>query len=413
MTKILYVSQFYPPENIAGAFRAHEHAQKWSQDGHDVTIMTGWPNYPLGRIFDGYKPCLLEESFDGAVRLLRSKLIARPNTNLLGRIANGCSFLFFGAINVLFNGRKIGNDYDVVLASSGTIFAGYVGLLYAKTRRVPLVAEFRDLTFEQMMATGQTQASWKVRIMRVLELYFARSADRVVVLTEGFRKALAVCGVGVDKIDVVPNGADVQSVDKVVSARGIRLGYFGTLGLSQNIAETLELAALIERVAAEPVRYTLIGEGAARHEVENALRSGYPFAKLLHGMPPEQLERYYRECDLTFVSLQRSDSFRATIPSKIFQSFARGVPVLFVGPDGEAAEIIRDAGAGLVLCGSDEDNERALRVFFGDPDWRQRLAAMGECAQKMMQESYSREVLAERMLKVLCSTSKTERSDAR
>lgn len=169
-------------------------------------------------------------------------------------------FLFFGAINVLFNGRKIGNDYDVVLASSGTIFAGYVGLLYAKTRRVPLVAEFRDLTFEQMMATGQTQASWKVRIMRVLELYFARSADRVVVLTEGFRKALAVCGVGVDKIDVVPNGADVQSVDKVVSARGIRLGYFGTLGLSQNIAETLELAALIERVAAEPVRYTLIGE---------------------------------------------------------------------------------------------------------------------------------------------------------
>lgn len=207
------------------------HAQKWSQDGHDVTIMTGWPNYPLGRIFDGYKPCLLEESFDGAVRLLRSKLIARPNTNLLGRIANGCSFLFFGAINVLFNGRKIGNDYDVVLASSGTIFAGYVGLLYAKTRRVPLVAEFRDLTFEQMMATGQTQASWKVRIMRVLELYFARSADRVVVLTEGFRKALAVCGVGVDKIDVVPNGADVQSVDKVVSARGIRLGYFGTLGL--------------------------------------------------------------------------------------------------------------------------------------------------------------------------------------
>ena len=87
--------------------------------------------------------------------------------------------------------------------------------------------------------------------------------------------------------------------------------------------------------------------------------------------------------------------------------------MLFVGPDGEAAEIIRDAGAGLVLCGSDEDNERALRVFFGDPDWRQRLAAMGECAQKMMQESYSREVLAERMLKVLCSTSKTERSDAR
>lgn len=406
MTKILYISQFYPPESIASAFRAHEHAQKWSRDGHDVTVMTGWPNYPLGRIFDGFKPCLLEESRDEKVRLLRSKLIARPNTNLFGRIANGCSFLFFGVANVLFNGRKVGRGYDVVLASSGTIFAGYIGLLYAKTHRVPLVAEFRDITFEQMMATGLSPSSWKVRIMRALELRFARSADRVVVLTEGFRKSFTGYGIDASKIDVVPNGADVQSAAKVVSDREVRLGYFGTLGLSQNIPKTLELAALIERVSAVPVRYTLIGEGAARHEVENALCSGYPFAELHHGMSPEQLERYYRECDLTFVSLQRSDSFRATVPSKIFQSFARGVPVLFVGPDGEAAEIIRDAGAGLVLCGSDEDNEKVLRAFFGDPDWRQRLAAMGERAQKLMQESYSREVLAERMLKVLCGIAK-------
>ena len=102
--RILYFSQFYPPESIAGAFRAAEHAEAWVERGAEVTVFTGWPNYPTGSVFAGYDVRMLAEETVSGVRVLRSKLVARPNTNVFRRVVNGMSFLVYGAANILFNG---------------------------------------------------------------------------------------------------------------------------------------------------------------------------------------------------------------------------------------------------------------------------------------------------------------------
>jgi len=401
--KVIYFTQFYPPESIAAAFRAHEHARYWSKGNNTITVFTGYPNYPTGRVFDGYQISSLEQTEDEKVCLLRSRIIAMSNKSFLGRIVNGLSFSFFGMMNSFLRKETVGTNYDVVFASSGPIFTVLLGSHFAKRNRLPLVVEFRDLSYAQLVATGASEDSFRVRLMKKLEVNAAKKADRVIALTHGFKSLLEEAGVSGEKIFVVPNGADPHPVVKTESYdNDVRFGYFGTMGLSQDVHGTLDLISSLANLPEIEVTYTLIGEGAERETIEQELADGkYCFASLLHGLPQNELEKYYGECDFTIVSLRNSDSFAATIPSKIFQSFARGVPVIFIGPEGEAANLIREADAGVVLCGSPEENEAKLKEFFLNGNYHDNLKAMGNNAIKLVEESFSREKLANQVLHVL------------
>lgn len=395
--RILYFTQFYSPENIAAAFRAKDHCDIWSASGHDVTVFTGWPNYPTGRLFDGYDMVRLREERIGRVRVFRSASKIQPNTSFKKRIESGISFILGGLKN-LGSESPVGADYDVVLVTCGTVFSAWLGVHYAKKHRLPLVVEFRDLTYKQMMATGSK--GLKVAAMKALELSFCRVADRVVVLTDGFKKDLAAENVSSEMMSVVPNGADVVPCEHQWH-RALRLGYFGTMGLSQNVPETVEYA---KRLAEKGLvsSYELIGEGAARAELEQMMDADkLGFLGLEHGIPMSELEARYASVDLTVVSLQKSKQFAGTIPSKIFQSFARGVPVLFIGPEGDASELVRRSRAGIVLCGSAEENIRELEDFASKEELVDELDRMSKSAVEFMTREYSRKIMAEKMTRIL------------
>ena len=399
---ILLVTQFYTPEHNAGAFRATDHAREWADRGHKVTVLTGWPHYPKGELFAGYSMTSLAEEFIDGVRVVRSRVVARPLTSSIRRIQNGVGFFTFGVANVLLRKKQIGDSFDVVVASSGTVFTGWLGWACAKAFRAPLVTEYRDLAFEQMVATGSRPNGLGVRLMRFCEVTLAKKSKRVVVLTNGFRSILAREGVDSSVMAVVPNGADPRPRKGHPAKEGLVFGYFGTMGISQDVPGTLGLAAVASEASGQDLRYILIGDGAARDTVNALLSSGsYSFAELMDGMPQEELEPYYGLCHMTVVSLRKSPRFEATIPSKIFQSFARGVPVLFSGPEGEAARIIKEAGAGLVLAGTREEDEELLRHFFSSGTWRDDIESMGIRALNVLKQSYSRSTLAGRMLEVV------------
>ena len=249
-----------------------------------------------------------------------------------------------------------------------------------------------------MMATGSK--GLKVAAMKALELSFCRVADRVVVLTDGFKKDLAAENVSSEMMSVVPNGADVVPCEHQWH-RALRLGYFGTMGLSQNVPETVEYA---KRLAEKGFvsSYELIGEGAARAELEQMIDADkLGFLGLEHGIPMSELEARYASVDLTVVSLQKSKQFAGTIPSKIFQSFARGVPVLFIGPEGDASELVRRSRAGIVLCGSAEENIRELEDFASKEELVDELDRMSKSAVEFMTREYSRKIMAEKMTRIL------------
>lgn len=397
--KILYFTQFYSPENIAAAFRAKEHSAVWVDEGHEVTIFTGWPNYPVGKLFSGYVMEKLGEEVIDGVRVFRSQLKIQPNTSFAKRIESGISFI----VNGLRNTRRdspVGEDYDVVLVTSGTVFAAWLGVHFAKKKGLPLVVEFRDLTYRQMIATGSSESSLKVRAMKALELSFCKAADCIVVLTDGFKKDLEAAGISGDNIAVVPNGADVVACRHAWDGP-LRLGYFGTMGLSQDVPATVEYVKRIV-ILGLASSYELIGEGAARDELEQLVATGdYGFLKLEHGVPMAELEPRYAGVHMTVVSLQKNAEFSGTIPSKIFQSFARGVPVLFIGPEGDASELVRRSGAGIALCGSEEEDISELEAFASRADLAGNLARMSDAAVVFVDREYSRRLMADKMIAVL------------
>lgn len=400
--KILYFSQFYKPESIAPAFRAAENSKLWMDMGHEVTVFTGYPNYPAGKIFEGYKPVLLSEENISGVKVLRSKLVAKPNTSTIKRLENALSYFFYGMINIFFNGNRIGKNYDVVLGTSGVVFNAWLAWIYASIHKKPFVFEIRDITYIQMQATGKSSNDLTVKGMRWLELYLCKKAKTIVAVTKGFKKTLVDEGIPAIKIKVVTNGVDVEQCKEVYNPRKkLILSYFGTLGISQNIADTFDYGKVISKIVKD-FEYLIIGEGAQKKDIEIMASSDrLSFVSIFPGVSAERLEPYYKDTQLSVITLKKTDNFKYTLPSKLFQIMGRGIAILFIGPEGEAAEIVRENNAGIVLTGTKENDLRLLSDFFAENDWREKLQVMGENGRKAVEKKYSRKKLAKYFLEVL------------
>ena len=410
--KVMYFSQFYYPESIAPSFRATENSKIWHELGNDVTIFTGYPNYPKGKIFDGYTPKLLDEEKINGVRVLRSKLIAKPNTSIIRRLENALSYFAYGIINIIFNGKKIGKDYNVVLGTSGVIFNAMLAELFARKNKIPFVLELRDITYLQMQATGKSKNSFFVKGMKWLELHLCKKAQKVVVVTNGFKKILIDEGISESKIEVITNGVDAKRSRNVDEYKNkFVLSYFGTLGISQNIANTFEYGKQINELI-DDFEYLIIGDGAQREKIINMSQnsSTYSFIKMLPGMPLDMLENYYSDTQLSVVTLNKTENFKYTLPSKLFQIMGRGIATLFIGPDGEATEIINKYNVGIALTGTKEKDIEKLKKFFSMSDWKERLKIMGDNGYSTVQKYYSREKLAKKYILLLESVAKNDSS---
>lgn len=398
--KILYFSQFYEPESIAPSFRATENARIWVNDDNDVTVFTGYPNYPTGKIFEGYNPKLLTEEMIAGVRVLRSKLVAKPNTSIVKRLQNALSYFFFGWFNLTFNAKRIKTDYDVVLGTSGIIFNALLAWIFAVRHHIPFVFELRDITYVQMQAIGKNKSSIVVRGMKWLELLLCRKATKVVVVTNGFKNILIEEGISSEKIAVITNGVDVENAKGPYdTGKKFVLSYFGTLGISQNIVETFGLAKVISEEV-DDFKYLIIGEGAQKAEIESAA-SKEKFIEMQPGMSASDLEPYYSNTQLSVITLKKSENFKYTIPSKLFQIMGRGIAVLFIGPNGESTEIIRKYNAGIALTGTTEENKALLKDFFSSANWNEKLKEMGENGRRAVERNYCRTKLANDYLYIL------------
>lgn len=396
--KILYFSQFYKPEYIAASFRAEENARAWVSMGHEVTVFTGYPNYPKGETFPGYEvKGMSVEEIDG-VKVVRSKISPSSNRTMGGRLKSALTFFFWGLFNTLFRGKKIGKGFHVVLGTSGIIFTALLGWLYAFFHRIPFVFELRDISWVQLQIGGKTEKSLSVRVMRFLEKFLCRRAKQVVVVTEGFRDVLAENGIPREKIAVITNGVDISPRPRKAQ-EGFTLSYFGTLGVSQNILATLPYAQVFSENT-EDFTYLLIGDGAQAAEIAAGVAE-HPYIQILPGMEAQKLESYYDTTRLGLVTLKKDPAFRHTLPSKLFQIMGRGIAVLFIGPEGEAARLVRRYGAGIALTGTVEEDLAELKAIVSRPGFGESLEQMGRRGAAAVSEHYNRTKLAETYAELL------------
>jgi len=240
--KILYVSQYFPPEMGATAARVSELARHWVQSGHQVTVLTGFPNHPTGVVLPEYRAkfrhLIYREDLDG-IDVLRTWLLPFPNRKAYERVLNYLSFCMSSSITGSFLPQP-----DVIIASTPQLFVGLSGWWLGRIRKAPFILEVRDLWPDSITASGMgKEGSMAIKALRATAGFLYRSCDHIVVVTPAFREDLvSKWAMPSEKISIVENGVETGlftpdgGKDTAKSALGIQgrfvVSYIGTLGLA-------------------------------------------------------------------------------------------------------------------------------------------------------------------------------------
>jgi len=390
--RILVVSQWFPPEPGGGPARFLEMAKVWLDLGHDVQVIAGMPNWPTGRIHDDYRRRLsVRERYDG-VPVVRTPVLRTRNEGAMRRLANHGSFVLSGSVA----GLRTAGRPDVVIATSPPLFAPLAGLLVARRHRIPFVLDVRDLWPDAIFALSDMDSRPVRGGLQYLERMLYRRSSAVVVVTEGF--AQPVRDRGAARVETIPNGVDLETFAPGPPDPSVRrnlgsddeliLLYAGTLGLAHGLDTVLEAA---RRLAGTRARFVFAGEGADRPRLEElAAAMGLGNVTFLPLQPRERMPDLYRAADVCLASLRPAELFNVTIPSKIFEIMGSGRPIV-AAVDGEAADIVRRSGAGVVAKpGSVEALEGSVRTFLDSPD----LDRMGAAGRRFVEGAFDRRALA-------------------
>src|SRR5271168_4016504 len=273
--KILYVSQYFPPEMGAPAARAAELSLHWARAGHDVTVLTGFPNHPTGVVPPEYRNefqrLVAHEQGDG-VNVVRTWLLPFPNRKAHERMLNYTSFCASAASTGLFLTRP-----DVVIATSPQLLVGLSGWWLARSKRVPFVFEVRDLWPESLAAVGMGEGnSLLYRSLAKIAGFLYRHADRIVVVTPAFEDYLVKhWRVPREKISVIENGVETHlfaptaatTLRKQLGAEEkFVVSYVGTMGMAHGLKTIIQAAAHLRDTNPEVV-FVMLGEGAEKQRI--------------------------------------------------------------------------------------------------------------------------------------------------
>jgi len=399
---ILFLTDNFPPEVNAPASRTFEHCREWVTAGHRVTVITCAPNFPAGKVFEGYRNKLWQcEDMDG-IRVIRVWTYITANEGFARRTLDFLSYMVMATVASLFVRRA-----DIIVATSPQFFTAVAGYMAGVLKRRPWVFELRDIWPESIRAVGAMKDSRILDWLERLELFLYRKAAGIVSVTEAFRTNLAARGIAQDKIAVITNGADTARLSPIakdaelMEKLGLQgkfiSGYIGTHGMAHALETLLEAAAILQK---RDLRHKLlmIG-GGARQEIlkAKARQMGLDNVIFTGMVPKEEIARYWSLLDVAIIHLKKEPLFTTVIPSKMFEAMALGIPIL-MGVDGEARQIVERHGCGVFF---EPENPRALVDALEDMKASpERMKGM-RLAGRRAALNYDRKRLALRMLALL------------
>ncbi|KAB0460968.1 glycosyltransferase family 4 protein [Vibrio kanaloae] len=376
---ILFLTDNFPPEGNAPATRTYEHAIRWVQAGHKVTVITCAPNFPEGKVFDGFKNRWYQTHDLDGINVVRVKTFITANEGFVKRILDYMSFMVTGFIAGLFQKKP-----DVIVATSPQFFCACAGWALSAVRRKPFVFELRDIWPASITAVGAMKDSFAIRMLERIEMFLYRRADSIVSVTHAFKKELIERGVDREKIEVVLNGVDLTKYEPSLSKyTGLAeqydlegkfvAGYIGTHGMAHGLEHIVDVAERLQNN--DDIRVVFAGGGAARQKVVDLVeKKQLKNVVLIDRQPKEMMPKLWSLCDVSLVPLVNSDLFKTVIPSKIFECMGMGIPTIMSVPEGEATAIIRDTNSGLVVESESVDQiTAAILQLHEDKELYQRI----------------------------------------
>lgn len=400
---LLFLTDNFPPEVNAPASRTFEHCREWVKQGHRVTVITCAPNFPKGKVFEGYRNRLWQSEVMEGVRVIRVWSYITANEGFAKRILDYISYMvsaFFASFFV----RKV----DLIIGTSPQFFTACAAYGVSLFKRRPWIFELRDIWPESIRAVGAMRESKLLDLLEKVELFLYRKATRIVSVTESFREKLIARGVDGSKIEVVTNGVDLsrfaprpkdEALEEELGLQGkFVAGYIGTHGMAHALETLLEAAQKLAALPGDRFRILLLGDGARKESLKKqAAEIGLTNLLFIDSVPKEEVSRYWSLLDLSIIHLRKSDLFKTVIPSKLFECMGMGIPVLH-GVEGESAEIVAREGCGVLF--EPENSDALLKAMLKLADDPQLYDEMRQKALEAAPK-YDRKLLAQKMLKIL------------
>ena len=346
--RILFITDNFPPEVNAPATRTFEHCKEWVQKGDRVTVITCAPNFPKGKVYEGYKNKLFQKEEMEGIEVIRVWSYISANEGFAKRILDFLSFAFMAFWVGLFK------KADVIIGTSPQFFTTWTAETLSFVKRKPWVFELRDLWPESIKAVGAISGDSKIfKTLEKIELRLYKRSSRVISVTNSFKENLISRGIDADKIRVVRNGANLERFSKRErhplweEKLGLKdkfvIGYVGTHGM----AHKLDFILRSWPKERSDLHLLLMGDGAEKKKLEKlAIELNISNITFLDSMSKEEVPDILSLMDVSLVPLKKSDLFKTVIPSKIFENSAMQIPIL-LGVEGESAEIVNKYGAGL------------------------------------------------------------------
>jgi glycosyltransferase involved in cell wall biosynthesis len=345
--RILMLTQWFQPEE---ALKGLPFAKALARRGHEVEVLTGFPNYPSGKTYPGYKVRLFQREVIDGIRVNRTALYPSHDNSAIRRIANYSSF----SVSSFFIGPWMIRKPDIIYVYN-LVTLGPAALLMKRLFGAKLVYDVQDLWPESVAASGMLHHRLALNTLERYCNAIYRHADVVVAQSPGFKRLLVERGVSASRVEVIYNWCDppLNCADRIpfhtkqqihTSDRFLIL-YAGNIGRVQALDVVLKAAYQLQQENAG-VEFVLIGAGTETERLrKEALNLGLTKVRILEPVSKAEIGRYLQQADALLVHLKDEPIFRVTIPSKTQAYLSAGKPIL-VGVKGDATELVLQAGAG-------------------------------------------------------------------
>ena len=390
--RLLIVSQYFWPEN----FRVNDFATAMKARGHDVTVLTGQPNYPEGRIFEDYRHDPGRFSSLDGIRVVRVPIIPR-GTRSWQLVLNYFSFVVTGLTVGIWKLR--GRPFDAIFVfQTSPITAAIPAVVLRRLKSAPLLMWVLDLWPETLAAIGVVRSPRLLALVGQMVSFIYRRCDAILAQSQAFFSNIARYSADAEKIRYFPGWPEsVFAADKAEpGAEMAGAGDAFTVLFAGNIGEAQDFPAILaaaEMLRSEPIRWLIVGDGRAAQAMRGEIaRRGLENSVILLGRYPiERMPAFFAGADALLVSLRKEPIWAMTIPGKVQSYLAAGRPILGM-LDGEGARVIRESGAGFAGPAGDAE-ALAKNVLAMKGASAQEREAMGRAGILYCRREFDRERL--------------------
>jgi len=388
---ICILTQYYPPEVGAPQARISELCQYFYYQGHTATVLTGLPNYPTGKIFNGYYGLFRKEITNG-VNVFRTYVYPSKSIKLLPRLWNYFSFVFSSFFFGLFTLPKC----DVLITESPPLFLGISGFLLSKAKKAKWIFNVSDLWPESALNLGVIGSGFPLKLSRGLESFCYREAWLV---TGQSREIVANISERFPEVKLykLSNGVDVTKFNKEqksdilkqwANGKNYTAVYAGLHGIAQGLDQIIKAAIRLEEEVRE-LQIILVGDGPEKTELikltENMKISNITF---VDPQQKEKMPQIWASADIAIIPLKQY--IPGAVPSKLYEAMASDVPICLIA-DGEPAEIVNESNCGMVVCPADIDGiVRTLETLVKNGEKRK---IMGRYGRVFVKNNFNRQII--------------------